>query len=45
MYQIYDIKLQCYVGKPYGSLHAAHRRADKLDMAYGAVRYQVRRVG
>lgn len=44
MYQIYDNKLQCYVGKPYGSLQRAHARADKLDSQYGAVRYTVRRV-
>jgi len=28
----------------YGTLRAAHWRADRLDLAYGAVRYVVRRV-
>ena len=32
------------VGKPYTSLNRAHRKADKLDLEYGAVRYSVRRV-
>ena len=42
-YQVIDNQTQVVMGI-YSSLKAAHRRADKLDMEYGAVRYVVRRV-
>jgi hypothetical protein len=44
MYQVYDSHTGAEVGKPSKSLRSAHRKADKLDNEYGAVRYVVRRV-
>ncbi len=41
-YQIIDIKTGLNVGKPYSNRVRASHRADKLDLAYGAVRYVVR---
>lgn len=40
-YQIIDIQTKTVVGT-YGNRKAASTRADKLDMAYGAIRYVVR---
>lgn len=41
MYHIVDIKTGLVVGKR-STRNAASNRADKLDLAYGAVRYVVR---
>lgn len=41
MYKIIDIKTGLQVGKPYATLKRARRRADKLDLEYGAIRYVV----
>lgn len=43
-YQIIDIQTKQPVGKPYPTLRAARRRADKLDLEYGAIRYIVKAV-
>lgn len=40
-YRIFDNICKCYVGKVYDSSVKAHRRADKLDLQYGAIRYVV----
>ncbi len=40
-YQVVDIQTKQVVGT-YGNRKAASRRADKLDLAYGAIRYVVR---
>lgn len=42
MYQIIDVKTGEKVGKPYTNRKAASHRANKLDLAYGAIRYAVR---
>ncbi|KAK46371.1 hypothetical protein BG58_11140 [Caballeronia jiangsuensis] len=44
MYEVIDCKTGKRVGKPYATRVAASRRADKLDLEYGAIRYNVRRV-
>ena len=44
MYKIIDIKTKQQVGSLYATLSRAHKRADKLDSEYGAVRYIVERV-
>lgn len=41
-YQVVDSRTQIVMGT-YATLKAASRRADKLDAAYGAVRYVARR--
>lgn len=43
-YQVFDTKTQTAVGKPYANKQTARNRRDKLDTAYGAVRYVVRPV-
>jgi hypothetical protein len=42
-YQVIDIQTKAVVGT-YKTRAAASRRADKLDMAYGAVRYTVKTI-
>ena len=44
MYVIKDIKTGQQVGKPYQDAKRARRRADKLDLQYGAIRYRVVRI-
>jgi hypothetical protein len=44
-FEVYDPKTNKVVGGPYASRSRARARADKLDNAYGAYRYRVRRVG
>lgn len=39
-YVIVDIQTNAIVGKPYTDSNRARARADKLDMDYGAHRYQ-----
>lgn len=41
VYQVIDRKTNTVVGT-YDNRKAASRRADKLDLAYGAIRYTVR---
>lgn len=41
---IWDLREQRQVGKSYGDRRRATRRADKLDLEYGAIRYQVRKL-
>lgn len=41
MYEIIDIQTKRRVGTTYESRQRAQRRADRLDMEYGAVRYVV----
>lgn len=41
VYQVIDCQTNTIVGT-YDNRKAASRRADKLDLAYGAVRYTVR---
>lgn len=43
-YIIWDTKAKQQVGGVYFDRHKAGRRADKLDMAYGAIRYVVKRL-
>lgn len=43
-YEIFDVRTRSVVGKPYASRQRASARANKLDLAYGAVRYVVRPV-
>lgn len=45
MYIIIDRQTGKQIGKPYKSRVAASRRRDALDLAYGAYRYTVQRVG
>jgi hypothetical protein len=39
---VWDVRTQRAVGKPYLNRRRAVTRADKLDLEYGAYRYQVR---
>ena len=39
-YVIVDIQTNTTVGEPYTNRNRARARADKLDMEYGAHRYQ-----
>ena len=41
-YQIIDIQTKQVVGRVYTTRKAASARADKLDHAYGAIRYVVK---
>lgn len=43
-YKIIDIQTGRQVGKNYTQRSRAYRRADKLDLEYGAVRYVVKPV-
>jgi hypothetical protein len=43
-YQIFNFRTQCNVGKPYACRKRAQRRADKLDLEYGAISYSVKEV-
>lgn len=43
-YQVYDRHTGKNMGKPMKSLSAACRKIDRLDLAYGAVRYGYKRV-
>jgi hypothetical protein len=43
-YEIIDGQTGYRTGGTYQSLARAHRRADVLDLRYGAIRYGVRRV-
>lgn len=40
-YHVKDTRTGALVGKPVLSSAAAYRKADRLDAAYGAVRYVV----
>lgn len=40
-YQVVDLQTKQVIGT-YGNRKAASRRADKLDLQYGAIRYSVR---
>lgn len=42
MYEVIDARTQLRVGKTYKTRDGAMRAADRLDAAYGAVRYVVR---
>lgn len=44
MYQVIDGKTQKVVSGPYISRVRASRRANKLDLEYGAIRYHVRQL-
>jgi len=44
MYRIIDIQTQRQVGGLYQTRQRAQRRADRLDLEYGAIRYSVRLV-
>ena len=41
-YSIVDIQTKAVVGKPYNDRSRARTQANKLDLKYGAIRYQVR---
>ena len=41
MYKIIDMKTKLQVGTNYKDRKRAMRRADKLDLMYGAIRYRV----
>lgn len=43
-YKIFDLKNKVYLKREYKNWGTANRRASKLDMEYGAYRYQVRRI-
>jgi len=40
-YQIYNFVHQCNVGQSYFSRRRARRRADKLDLDYGAIAHRI----
>lgn len=40
-YRIYDHIEECWLKGTYKSRRAAYRRADRLDLEYGAIRYSV----
>lgn len=42
LYEVIDLQTGRRVGRPYATRVAASRRANKLDLDYGAIRYQVR---
>lgn len=44
MYIIWDNHNKIAVSKPYACVKRARRRADKLDLAYGAYRYRVKQL-
>lgn len=41
-YEVFDVRTQARVGRIYTTRDGAMRAADRLDAAYGAVRYVVR---
>jgi hypothetical protein len=43
-YQIFDSKEKKFVSALYKDRKRARSRADKLDLEYGAIRYQVKEV-
>jgi len=43
-YQIYNFRKQCFIGKTYECRKKARRRADKLDLEYGAISFRVMEV-
>ncbi|WP_223621199.1 hypothetical protein [Lysobacter sp. ESA13C] len=43
-YEVIDVRTQSRVGRVYTTRDGANRAADRLDLAYGAVRYVVRAV-
>lgn len=43
LYEVIDCRTQQRVGR-YRTRDGAHRAADRMDSAYGAVRYVVRRI-
>jgi hypothetical protein len=43
MYQVIDNRTKAIIGV-YKTLRRANRKADQLDLIYGAIRYQVRKV-
>ncbi len=42
VYRIFDVKDKVWVGKPSTHVKRLRNRVDKLDLEYGAVRYQAR---
>jgi hypothetical protein len=45
MYEVFDRQTGLVVGSTYKTRKAARRRADKLDLNYGSIRYGCRLVG
>lgn len=43
MYQVIDNRTKAIIGT-YKTLRRANSRADQLDLIYGAIRYQVKKV-
>jgi len=43
MYQVIDNRTKAIMGV-YKTLRRANRKADQLDLIYGAIRYQVKKV-
>jgi len=43
-YQIYNLRTQTNIGKPYSCRKRARNKCDKLDLTYGAISYIVREV-
>jgi len=44
VYKIFDTQSKLFTKGQYSTLRTAQRKADKLDLAYGAVRYVVKAV-
>ena len=44
-YLVIDNQTDARAAGPFGTLRAARRKADRLDLEYGAIRYRVSRVG
>lgn len=43
-YQVVDIITKDFIGKPFKNRGQAMRRADALDLVYGAIKYSVQPV-
>lgn len=43
MYELFDVINRCALKRQYSTFRTAQRKADKLDLEYGAIRYVVRK--
>lgn len=44
MYIIVDIQTKQQIGKSYTNINVARRKANKLDLTYGSIRYVVKTI-
>ena len=44
VYKIYDTQSKCFTKGEYSTFNRAQRKADKLDLVYGAIRYVVKSI-